>query len=254
MDVGAHLRSSREAHGISLALLAARTRVQPRILTAIELNDLDAIPPKPYGRSFVRAYAHEVGLDAERVVHDYFGQFPPVVQHASPPAIPVDNAAGRRIAALVPAALAILLGIGIIAALWQNTRNVSGPAPAPVVGTTGVSPSPAATPVKNVPQPGAPAVAQSAAADRLTLVVRATRDCWVAASADGQRTIYQILPAGAERTLTGSREIVIRAGDAGALKLTLNGRDAGAFGQSGEVRQARITAANAAAFGTQSGQ
>ncbi len=254
MDVGAHLRSSREAHGMSLALLAARTRVQPRILNAIELNDLGAIPPKPYGRSFVRAYAHEVGLDPERVVHDYFGQFPAAVQHAAPPSIPVDNANSSRIAAFLPATLAILLGIGLVAALWQNTRTVNAPAPAPVVGTTGVSPAPAAAPVKNDPQPAAPVAAQPGAADHLTLVIRATRECWVAGSADGQRTIYQILPAGAERTLTGSREIVIRAGDAGALKLTLNGRDAGAFGQSGEVRQARITPANAAAFGTLSGQ
>ena len=87
MDVGAHLRSSREAQGISLALLAARTRVQPRILTAIETNDLGGIPPKPYGRGFVRAYARELGLDPDRVVHDYFGQFPsaPVTVAATPP-------------------------------------------------------------------------------------------------------------------------------------------------------------------------
>ena len=244
MDVGAHLRSSREAQGISIALLAARTRVQPRILTAIELNDLEAIPPKPYGRGFVRAYAHELGLDPERVVHDYFGQFPPVVAAPAPRMAP-DAGERHGLRALRPAAVTILLGIGIVALLWQNPRGVDAPSLTPVVGTTGVAPAPAAAAVKNDPAP---------APDRLTLVIRASRDCWVTASADGQRVVYQLLAAGSERSLTGSREIVLRAGDAGALRLTVNGRDAGTFGQSGEVRQARITPGNAAAFGSVSGQ
>ena len=249
MDVGAHLRSSREAQGISIALLAARTRVQPRILTAIELNDLEGIPPKPYGRGFVRAYAHEVGLDPERVVHDYFGQFPAVVA-APPPRVAADIGERHGIAAFLPAAVAILIGIGIVALLWQNARSVDAPALTPVVGTTGVAPAPAAAPLTNDPPPAA----APAPANPLTLVIRASRACWVTATVDGQRVVYQLLPAGSERSLTGSREILLRAGDAGALRLTVNGRDAGAFGQSGEVRQARLTPANAAAFGSVSGQ
>lgn len=250
MDVGAHLRSSREAQGISIALLAARTRVQPRILSAIELNDLAAIPPKPYGRGFVRAYAHEIGLDPERVVHDYFGQFPSLAQPAAPPRAPVDQGGPGRITALLPAALAILIGAGIVAVVRQNTATVNAPVLTPAVGTSGAS----AAPVAPAPLTADPKPTPSAAADHMTLIVRATRDCWVTASADGKRVIYQILPAGSVRTLTGSRELRLRAGDAGALHLTLNGRDAGAFGQSGEVREARITPANAAAVGTVSGQ
>ena len=252
MDVGAHLRSSREAQGISIALLAARTRVQPRILTAIELNDLDGIPPKPYGRGFVRAYAHELGLDPERVVHDYFGQFP--AAPSPPPQVRSDTTEPRGIAAFLPAAVAILIGIGIVALLWQNARGVDAPALTPAVGTTGVANAPAAAPIRTDSAPAAPAQSAPAASDRVTLVIRASRACWVTASADGQRVVYELLPAGSERSLTGSREIVLRAGDAGALRLIVNGRDAGAFGQSGEVRQARITPTNAAVFGSVSGQ
>ena len=83
-DIGAQLRSTREAQGLTLETMAHRTRVQPRFLTAIEENDLRSIPPKPFGRGFVRAYAREVGLDPERAVHDYFGQFPAVVTETPP--------------------------------------------------------------------------------------------------------------------------------------------------------------------------
>jgi hypothetical protein len=88
--------------------------------------------------------------------------------------------------------------------------------------------------------------------DRITLTIRAERDCWVAASADGDRVMYQILPAGSERTFEGTREIVLRAGDAGALRLTLNGHDVGTFGHAGEVRQTRITPDNVETFAASS--
>lgn len=241
MDVGAHLRRAREAQGISLALLAARTRVQPRILNAIELNDVQGIPPKPFGRGFVRAYAHEVGLDPEHIVHDYFGQFAPAI----PPADEHQAARDRRSLELpqwiVPAVLAAVIAVGAIVFLRNNGRGTTEAAAPDAVGTTGSAPPATAA---------APLVARApATSNPITLVVRAERACWITASADGVRVLYQILPAGSSRTLEAAREIMLRAGDAGALHLTLNGRSVGAFGGSGEVRQARVTVANLDTFG-----
>ena len=123
MNIGAQLRASRESKGLSIETVAHATRVQPRILSAIELNDVAAIPPRPFGRGFVRAYAREIGLDAESIVSAYFAQFA-----ASAP-VPV-GAATRRDADATPwplgwiwavAALAIVLGVtavGIISFLF----------------------------------------------------------------------------------------------------------------------------------------
>jgi cytoskeleton protein RodZ len=76
MDIGGQLRSAREARGLSLATLAQRTRVPERALAAIERNDASALPPHPFDRGFVRTYAAEVDLDPDRMVRDYFAQFP----------------------------------------------------------------------------------------------------------------------------------------------------------------------------------
>lgn len=86
MDVGARLRDAREARGLSLDAVSRSTRVQPRILSAIETNDSIALPPRPYGRGFVRAYASEVGLDPDGTVREFFSQFAP----------PVDSPAGSE--------------------------------------------------------------------------------------------------------------------------------------------------------------
>ena len=76
MDIGAELRAAREAKGLSVGALAERTRVPARTLSAIERNDRSALPPQPFARGFVRTYADELDLDHERVVREFFAQFP----------------------------------------------------------------------------------------------------------------------------------------------------------------------------------
>ena len=73
-----------------------------------------------------------------------------------------------------------------------------------------------------------------------------SRPCWVAATVDGQRTIYRILQPGERETLVAEREMTLRFGDAGAVTWTINGRDAGTPGLAGAVRDVHLTAANAA--------
>ncbi len=85
MDIGAQLRSAREGKGLSIGTVAERTRVPVKMLAAIERNDQSALPPHPFGRGFVRAYAEEVDLDSDQLVREFFAQFPappPVSNHA----------------------------------------------------------------------------------------------------------------------------------------------------------------------------
>jgi hypothetical protein len=127
-----------------------------------------------------------------------------------------------------------------------------GPARATVedaVGTTG-TPVASAAGAGTVSGTGSGAVTSVPApaaqpSRRLLVTLDVRRTCWVAATADGQRAVYALLEAGARETLSGTREIVVRAGDAGALDWTVNGRNVGAFGKAGEVRTVKITPDNA---------
>ena len=51
---------------------------------------------------------------------------------------------------------------------------------------------------------------------------------------------------GSPETVTATREIVIRVGDAGALAWRVNGRDVGTMGRPGQVRDLTITPKTAA--------
>lgn len=246
MDIGAELRAAREAKGLSLATLAQRTRVQKRILEAIESNDLSAIPPKPFGRGFVRSYAQEVDLDPSNTVHHYFAQFPasvpPVAHEAENTRVAAPSFEWPSHWAGFGTALAIILLLVAAAVLREpsgESRSEQG-----AVGTSGEAPKPVATAsvAASAPAPAlapVPAARSSAAPVRLAFTV--TRPCWVTAHVDGQRVIYKIVAPGESPSLDAQREIEVRFGDAGAVQATINGRQSGPLGADGAIRDLHLT-------------
>src|SRR4051812_25872049 len=60
---GDRLRLAREAQGLSLSEVSARTRVPQRHLEALETGDYSSLPSPTYAVGFSRAYARTVGAD-----------------------------------------------------------------------------------------------------------------------------------------------------------------------------------------------
>jgi len=83
-----------------------------------------------------------------------------------------------------------------------------------------------------------------AAVEKLTIVLSVKRPCYVSASIDGERSIERLLQPGERQTIEVQREMVITAGDASAITLTLNGAEAKPLGRTGEVVTARFNLTN----------
>jgi cytoskeletal protein RodZ len=248
MDIGAQLRSAREALGVSLALISQKTRVQPRIIDAIEHNDLASIPPRPFGRGFIRAYAREVGLDPDVTVQAYFAQFgTPVVVHQPTRRTTIDVASSswpNRVSWVVPAAL---VGLAGLLALAISRGGIDSDGAAAATSPPAIASVPSAPPPAPVGTSGSPPAPTSP----LTMTIVADRECWVTASADGKRELYQLLKPGAEHTLRGAREITIRVGDAGAVRVAINGKAPEKFGSDGAIKSAKFTPESADTRGGQ---
>jgi len=101
-------------------------------------------------------------------------------------------------------------------------------------------PSTAAPPVASAspPRPAAPIE------DKLTVGLSVKSPCWVSATVDGQKKIDRLLQAGERQSIDVRREMVLTAGDAGAIALTLNGADAKPLGKAGEIVTRRLNLAN----------
>ncbi len=75
-DFGKYLRQARESRSLSLRELSVTTKISMTVLQALEANDTAQVPGGIFGRSFVRTYAEEVGLDPDTAVKAFLETLP----------------------------------------------------------------------------------------------------------------------------------------------------------------------------------
>ena len=68
---------------------------------------------------------------------------------------------------------------------------------------------------------------------------------WIKITTDGSVALNDNLQPGTRQQFTAKSSIDVSIGNAGGANLTINGRQMGALGKSGEVRQLTITPENA---------
>lgn len=105
---GARLRRERERRQIALADIATRTKIKASLFEELERDDASHWPTGIFRRSFMRAYADAVGLDAEATVREFLERFPDPA--APPPVEPPKPAAAAP--PVVAAAVAVEPGGG----------------------------------------------------------------------------------------------------------------------------------------------
>jgi transcriptional regulator with XRE-family HTH domain len=73
---GRRLREQRERQGVTLEAIAAATKINTSLLTALERGDVSAWPGGIFRRAFVRAYATAIGAASEPIVAEFARVFP----------------------------------------------------------------------------------------------------------------------------------------------------------------------------------
>jgi transcriptional regulator with XRE-family HTH domain len=73
---GARLRRQREFQKIGLADIADRTKIKASLFEALERDDASQWPAGLFRRSFMRAYAEAIGVDAEATLREFLELFP----------------------------------------------------------------------------------------------------------------------------------------------------------------------------------
>jgi hypothetical protein len=148
----------------------------------------------------------------------------------------------RRPRTLVPrvlgAAAILVASVVLLMRPWKAVRSDTTTSP-PTAGATAAAPPTTAPAPAAAPAPAPPAAARTHA---LEGELDVQRHVWVRVLLDGERTLERELPAGTRIPLQADRAIVIRAGDAGALRLTLNGVDRGPLGKDSEIVTRTFTA------------
>lgn len=156
---GLTLAQARERLGVSVADMAARLRLHPRQVAALEEEQLASLPEAPFVRGFVRNYAKELQIDPAPLLADLATRLPTAASLGEPlPAARTSRANMRRAGAegksritVIGGAVIALVVLGLIG--WLTSVG------APTVASTAASIS---DPAVN-PRSADPAPARSAA-------------------------------------------------------------------------------------------
>lgn len=228
--IGQALAHARARHGRTLRRLSAATRIPEPVLRAMERDDFTACGGDFYARGHLRVLCAALGLDPDPLLRRYDTEHaaPPPRSAAEPcPADPgrCDRGLRRRRRAWTAAVLAAALALTF--PVWPD----HDPAPA---AARHAAPAPA-------DRSAAPTVPP--AAEPVTLRVTAHRRTWVSvADATGTDLFTGVLTPGQTRYWSVPRAVLLRLGDAGGVRLWVNGRAHGTPGADGEVTRLSFTA------------
>jgi len=250
---GSELARARQRLSLSLEDIARRTKISATYLAAIERDQLQQLPGGLYSRAFVRAYAREVGCDPDDMVRRFqLTPEPPAISQLAaaeplrlPVSVDIDDRRASRYLQMI--AIAIIASGGLYS-VSGHELHLSMLLSRPKIATTPpVAPheAPASPPPKatsgEIPKQAQTAEQTSTA---ISVDVQTRGECWLSATADGQRLFYRLLAAGEAAHIVANDSIVLRVGDAAAVSLIINGTAGRPLGAAGEPVTIRLTPQN----------
>ncbi|MBB3764455.1 RodZ domain-containing protein [Sphingomicrobium lutaoense] len=220
--IGQRLREAREAKGLSIEDIAAKTRIPKRHIESLENADFARLPAPTYTMGFVKSYASEVGLDRDeagaqlREEMDGF-RSPVETVEGFEPADPNRAMPGW----LIWTALILLIG-AIAFFIWYNERSLSsdGDVDPPALTTIGTQaeesePEAAIVPADNV-------------------VIIANEAAWVRVTDGNQVLIARELAAGETFVVPSDANApMLETARPEVLRISVGNRDAPQVGPAG---------------------
>jgi cytoskeleton protein RodZ len=271
---GERLKRTRENKKMSLDDVARATKINTRMLAALEEGKFDQLPGGVFNKGFVRTYARHLEINEEQAVRDYTAATGSVAV-----AVKSEDAELRAIAdrkdkeragrprsqgipwGLIAVFLLVLaLGLSVWGFLTRERVN-SEQAHVGLPRTSaddlhdqrhaGSSDS-AATPlmptevahtqtIADTTDDGAAGTPQPASSAPIVLVISAREDSWLAIVADGQPSFQDTLTAGRTQSISAQNEVVLKSGNIGGLDINFNGSKLPLQGGDSEVKTLTFT-------------
>ncbi|HVB27904.1 MAG TPA: RodZ domain-containing protein [Mycobacteriales bacterium] len=230
MPVGATLAAAREAHGLTVEQVSARTRIRATLIRGIEGDDFGPCGGAVYARGHIRSICGVLGIDAAPLITEFDRTQggPPAggLQLAALDREPVVGTEVRR--ANWPVAMAVTALLVVIVAAAATLFSGPGRHPTPTAAASG---APSTAPSSAAPVPIA-SVPPSAVAEvsGVTVLLRITGDkSWVSVKNAVGATLFEgLLTHGVAEQFHDAKLLTFVIGNAPAVDLVVNGHEIGA--------------------------
>jgi len=258
--VGTKLRQERLAGGLTLEDISRATKVSVRYLEAIETDDFERLPGLIFTRNFVRQYALTLKLDPDPLLSCLPKQDESTVRLPDLPERPRSYSSSwdPRFSSIVSSTFWLTLAIGAAIAAYVHFNQTG---PTHTANTPALIPRPRAVEIQNATAKVTPPIADQAQADiapavpapeektsaesaepPVQVIVTAHQTAWLQVTVDGKSAFTGTLQANESRQVSAAEQVKIIAGNAGALTISLNGKELAPIGTVGQVRVVRLTA------------
>ena len=248
-SVGRALQQARIDARLTVDEVSTSTRVRVPIVHAIEQDDFSRCGGDVYARGHIRTLARAVGLDADALV----AQFNEEHTEQTAPMAAATLFEAERIrpeprrpnwtAAMVAAIVAVVGFVGFTLAGGDggdSGKPVAGDAPSE---NTKPSNTAEPKPTKTAePRPSDSAIA-AAPADKVTVRMTAEKGhSWISAKDHNGKLLEEgVLKKGQSKTLTDDKRLDLVLGNAGGVKLYVNGKEVKNVGEVGQVERVSYT-------------
>ena len=255
--IGRVLERARKDRGLTLEEAEKATKIRRRYLEGLERDDYTVLPDAVYARGFLKTYANFLGLDGDelskelrtrkkprrerRLSYEAPGSSEfdrPIISPGGVPGSEKRRISGSTLVTVAVAALVIaalvgalyFVGLGVRSSGAGEAERIAAPVePRPGNSGRGAEEAPEAEPAE-------------APSGKLTVGIEVEGSpAWILVTSDSETVFEEVAEPGFSRTFEASRAVGIRAGDAGAVSVEVNGQEVGALGEPGQVLERSYT-------------
>ena len=268
-SIGPELEDARTQKGLSFEEVEQATKIRKRYLEALEREDYSILPDAVYVQGFLKTYANYLGLDGDAISLEFRSRRRSRRERQSSdsglqrskfeqPLLNVGGVSGARgrripggtILTIVVAVIVLALVIGSLYYIGRGSQAYSETNSAAAgqdsksnekdqasgKGSSEQATGKNAGPTKNSIGRTEETTIEAPSVETLRAEVRVDkRPSWLEVRADGATSFAEVARPGFSMTFEAKHELSLTTGDAGAVKVSVNGQEVGVLGESGQV-------------------
>lgn len=237
MSIGETLSTARQRAGLSVGQVSETTRIRGAVIRAIERDDFSLSGGDFYARGHIRAIARTVGADAAPLVQQYDDAHggapqPTSAVEAFEPETPIKM--GERKRPNWAAAMAVALIVVVAFAAVKLITGAGGPD-----GKQAQPDRSAAAPARtqtHTPTPTKSSGPVAMAPGQVNVRLSAVESTWVSVHNDAGDQLFEgLISADDVKSWSAKKKLRLILGNAGGVRLRVNGKDVGKPGSEGDV-------------------
>lgn len=248
VEIGEQLRQTRQHQSLSIQMVAAYTRIRVPLLQALEQGQIEYLPEPVYTQGLIKRYGDALGINGSELAQFFLPE--PIQPSIQSPLKLLSLPQLRPTHLYLTYILLVICAVNGLSYLVKS-NPLTDSANQPVIASTNQSESPnsavldgqlvaqsseaVSTPAQSVSS-GVKATSNSV---EIALTVK--DESWVLIEVDGKTEFQGLLSGGTQQTWKANKELVVVAGNAGGVLITVNNGEAKRLGEPGMVEEVVFT-------------